>query len=313
MLEIAKYVRAESLEEAYDLNQKKGNVILGGMLWLRLGSRRVNTAIDLSALSLDKIEEIPKDAPEAMADNGAQGMPEAMADNGASGMPEAMADNSTPGTPDGIREAAEMCGGYRIGAMATLRQLEKHEGLNRLTDGAIKDCVRDIVGVQFRNLATVGGSLFGRFGFSDVLTFLMAAGAKAELYHGGIVTVEEFARMPFDTDILTHVIFPGKKQRIGWQSFRNSRTDFSVLNCCVSLEEKETRCCVGARPMKAVCLRDEQGILKDGITPESARAFGRYVKENVKTESNLRGSGEYRSMLVETLTRRALLSAAEIQ
>lgn len=289
MLEIAKYVRAESLEEAYDLNQKKGNVILGGMLWLRLGSRRVNTAIDLSALSLDKIEEIPKDAPEAMADNGA------------------------PGMPDGIREAAETCGGYRIGAMVTLRQLEKHEGLNRLTDGAIKDCVRDIVGVQFRNLATVGGSLFGRFGFSDVLTFLMAAGAKAELYHGGIVTVEEFARMPFDRDILTHVIFPGKKQRIGWQSFRNSRTDFSVLNCCVSLEEKETRCCVGARPMKAVCLRDEQGILKDGITPESARAFGRYVKENVKTGSNLRGSGEYRSMLAETLTRRALLSDAEIR
>ncbi len=301
MLEIAKYVRAESLEEAYDLNQKKGNVILGGMLWLRLGSRRVNTAIDLSALSLDKIEEIPKEASEAMADNGAPGMP------------KTMADNSTPGTPDGIREAAEMCGGYRIGAMATLRQLEKHEGLNRLTDGAIKDCVRDIVGVQFRNLATVGGSLFGRFGFSDVLTFLMAAGAKAELYHGGIVTVEEFARMPFDRDILTHVIFPGKKQRIGWQSFRNSRTDFSVLNCCVSLEEKETRCCVGARPMKAVCLRDEQGILKDGITPESARAFGRYVKENVKTGSNLRGSGEYRSMLAETLTRRALLSAAEIR
>lgn len=301
MLEIAKYVRAESLEEAYDLNQKKGNVILGGMLWLRLGSRRVNTAIDLSALSLDKIEEIPKDASEAMADNGAPGMP------------EAMADNSTPGMPDGIREAAEMRGGYRIGAMATLRQLEKHEGLNRLTDGAIKDCVRDIVGVQFRNLATVGGSLFGRFGFSDVLTFLMAAGAKAELYHGGIVTVEEFARMPFDRDILTHVIFPGKKQRIGWQSFRNSRTDFSVLNCCVSLEEKETRCCVGARPMKAVCLRDEQGILKDGITLESARAFGRYVKENVKTGSNLRGSGEYRSMLAETLARRALLSAAEIR
>ncbi len=195
--------------------------------------------------------------------------------------------------------------------MATLRQLEKHEGLNRLTDGAIKDCVRDIVGVQFRNLATVGGSLFGRFGLSDVLTLFMAAGAKLELYHGGIVTVEEFARMPFDRDILTHVIFPGKEQRIAWHSFRNARTDFSVLNCCVSLEEKETRCCVGARPMKAVCLRDEQGILKDGITKESARAFGRYVKENVKTGSNLRGSGEYRSMLAETLAKRALLTAAE--
>ena len=286
MLAIAKYVRADPKsigvgQYQHDMNQKKGNVILGGMLWLKLQNRRVNTAIDLSGLSLDKIEEIPNDAPEVRTDNG------------------------VPGTPDVIREAAAGCGGYRIGAMATLRQLEKHE------EGAVKDCVRDIVGVQFRNLATVGGSLFGRFGFSDVLTLFMAAGAKLELYHGGIVTVEEFARMPFDRDILTHVIFPGKEQRIAWQSFRNARTDFSVLNCCVSLEEKETRCCVGARPMKAVCLRDEQGILKDGITKESARAFGRYVKENVKTGSNLRGSGEYRSMLAETLAKRALLTAAE--
>lgn len=279
MIEIAKYVRAETLEEAYDLNQKKGNVILGGMLWLKLQKRRVNTAIDLSGLSLDKIEETP----------------ETPADDGAAKMPQAVS------------------GGYRIGAMTTLRQLEKHEGLNRVTGGAMAECVKDIVGVQFRNLATVGGSLFGRFGFSDVLTLFMAAGAKVELYHGGIVTVEEFARMPFDRDILTHVILPGKKQRIAWQSFRNARTDFSVLNCCVSADEKEIRCCIGARPMKAVCLRDEEGILNGGVTPESAQAFGRYVKENVKTGSNMRGSREYRSVLAEVLTKRALLSAAERQ
>lgn len=260
MIEIAKYVRAETLEEAYDLNQKKGNVILGGMLWLRLQNRRVNAAVDLSGLSLNKIEEIPE--------------------------------------------------GYRIGAMTTLRQLEQHEGLKELTDGAMKECVKDIVGVQFRNLATLGGSLFGRFGFSDVLTLFMAAGAKVALYRGGLVTVEEFARMPYDRDILTHVIFPGKKQDMAYLAFRNARTDFPLLNCCVSKEGEEIRCCIGARPMRAVCLRDEKGILRGGISRESAQAFGQYVKENVKTGSNMRGSGEYRSMLAQVLTRRALLSAA---
>ena len=30
------YVRAESLEEAYGLYQKKNNFVLGGMLWLKL-------------------------------------------------------------------------------------------------------------------------------------------------------------------------------------------------------------------------------------------------------------------------------------
>ena len=36
MLTIKQYVKASSLEEAYELNQKKSNVVLGGMLWLKM-------------------------------------------------------------------------------------------------------------------------------------------------------------------------------------------------------------------------------------------------------------------------------------
>ena len=57
MITIQNYVRAQSLEEAWQLNQKKTNRILGGMLWLRLGSGNVNTAIDLCDLGLNTIEE----------------------------------------------------------------------------------------------------------------------------------------------------------------------------------------------------------------------------------------------------------------
>lgn len=135
MLTIQNYVRAGSLEEAYALCQKKNNVVLGGMLWLKMQRNRVDTAIDLSGLGLDQIEETGSE--------------------------------------------------YRLGAMVTLRQLELHPGLDRLTQGAMAESVRHIVGVQFRNLATVGGSVFGRFGFSDVLTLLLALEARVVLYHGG--------------------------------------------------------------------------------------------------------------------------------
>ena len=67
------------------------------------------------------------------------------------------------------------------------------EGLSHYTEGAVKDAFRHIVGVQFRNLATVGGSLFGRFGFSDVLTLLLALDCDVELYKGGIMSIQEFA------------------------------------------------------------------------------------------------------------------------
>ena len=57
MLTIQNYVKANTLEEAYELNQARNSRILGGMMWLRLGNARIKTAIDLSGLGLDQIEE----------------------------------------------------------------------------------------------------------------------------------------------------------------------------------------------------------------------------------------------------------------
>ena len=263
MIEIANYVKPKSLEEAYELNQKKSSCVIGGMLWLKMQKKRVGTAIDLSDLGLDKIEE----------------------------------------TTDG----------YRIGAMVTLRQIELHEGLNRLTDGAARESVRHIVGVPFRNLATVGGSIFGRYGFSDVLTCFMAIGARAELYKGGSVSLEEFAKMPYDRDILTHIVVPRENMKTVYLSQRNTKTDFPVLTCCAAKTEKDLRIVIGARPMPAVCFRDETGILKEGITEESATAMGESVKKLVVTGSNLRAGAEYRKILSSVLTKRALLGIRKLE
>lgn len=57
MLNIREYVKVQSLEEAYELNQKRTNKVIGGMLWMKMGSRNIQKAIDLSGLGLDKIEE----------------------------------------------------------------------------------------------------------------------------------------------------------------------------------------------------------------------------------------------------------------
>ena len=57
MIKIKEYVKAESLEQAYELNQKRANRVIGGMLWMRMSSAQVQTAIDLSGLGLNTIEE----------------------------------------------------------------------------------------------------------------------------------------------------------------------------------------------------------------------------------------------------------------
>lgn len=226
MLKIKNYVRVQSLEEAYDLCQKKNNVVLGGMLWLKMQRRSIGTAIDLSDLGLNQIEE------------------------------------------DGEF--------YRLGAMVSLRTMERHHGLNELTQGAMKESLRHIVGVQFRNLATVGGSLWGRFGFSDVLTLLLALDAQVELHHAGRMSLEEFTQLPRQQhDILTHVLIPKGARQVVYQSQRNISTDFPTLTCALSKKDGEYTCVIGARPQMAQVYRDEKGLLSGGVTEETAGPLAR--------------------------------------
>lgn len=274
MISIKEYRKAESLDEAWELNQKKANRIIGGMMWLKMSRGRVQTAIDLSGLGLDTIEE---------------------------------------------REDA-----FIIGSMVTLRQLETHPGLNAYTDGAMKEALRHIVGVQFRNGATVGGSLFGRYGFSDVLTLFMTLDADVELYKGGVIPVAAFAEMSYDRDVLVRVIVKKKPEKYYYQSVRNTDTDFPALTCGAALtEDGGLRLCFGARPQKAMVLLDRNGVLvglragensvgrtESSVGPEDAavkraEAIGDYAAENIHTGSNMRGSAAYRSQLVKTLASRA--------
>ena len=194
--------------------------------------------------------------------------------------------------------------------MVTLRQMELHEGLSYYTEGAVKDAFRHIVGVQFRNLATVGGSLFGRFGFSDVLTLLLALDCDVELYKGGIMSIQEFAKLKRDNDILVHIVIKKTPVHICYQSVRNTVTDFPTLNLTAAIFADKMRISIGARPGKAMLFEDESGLLKgltDGsVTEEEIHTFAKEIKEKLPTGSNMRGTAEYRSHLAEVMTVRAL-------
>ena len=251
MISIKKYVRPQSLEEAYELNQKKQNRVIGGMHFLKMGKGTVDTAIDLCDLGLS-----------------------------------------------GIKETDEM---FEIGAMTSLRELETHEGLLRYTEGAVKEALKDIVGVQFRNTATIGGSLYGRYGFSDILTLFMCMDSYAELYKGGTVPLCEFSEMAHDRDIIVRLIIKKTPGHFSYRALRLSKTDIPVLNSAASFIDGKYRVTVGARPMRAVTVSDTRGFLTGGLTEEAIEGFSLRASETVPTGSNMRGSKEYRSRLVKVL------------
>lgn len=272
------YVRAQSLDEAYELYQKKPNFVLGGMLWLKMKNKTLGTAIDLCDLGLDQIDEDENE--------------------------------------------------FRIGAYATLRQIETHEALNAYTHGAIAESVRHIVGVQFRNVATVGGSIWGRFGFSDVMTIFRALGAKVQLHKAGIMDLDEFAALQRTTrDVLVSVIVPKNAKGVVYLSQRNQSTDFPVLTCAVANRSGRYVAVIGASPYMAEPVWDEDGILDclaDAKTDGNAALtdnsetnakidkFSEYVAEHIRFGSNIRAGAEYREIICRVLTRRAVTQSLDI-
>lgn len=256
MFTIKKYVVVDSLEEAYKLNQSRKANILGGLLWMKMGKKSIQTAIDLSNLGLDKIEE------------------------------------------------NEEC--FEIGAMATLRDLETHKELNEYFNDAIKNSVKSIVGVQFRNCATVGGSIFSRFGFSDPLTCFLALDSYVKLYKGGVIPMKEFVNMPYDNDILEKIIIKKDNRKISYMSHRNISTDFPVLTCAVSKTKDKFEVAIGARPQKAALVLDDENILSLEPTAEEIEKFADYVESKLAFGSNMRASKEFRSHLCKVLVKRCI-------
>lgn len=210
----------------------------------------------------------------------------------------------------GLDKIEETDGEYRIGAYVTLREVEVDERLNRATGNVLNAALRDIVGVQFRQLATVGGSVFGRFGFSDVICALLALDTEVELVDAGRVPLATFIDMPYELDILTHIIIHKHDYRASYQCVRKAATDFATANVCAARWDGTWHLSVGARPAKArlIC-GDALGVTSETPTPAEIESAVAAVRD-LTFSSNLWGSARYRRQVAGVLAARAIAEAA---
>jgi len=256
---IKNYVMAETIEEAYRLLQAgKSNTILGGCAFLKLGSKRIGTAIDLSKLDLDFIIE--------------------------------------------TEEAIE------IGAMTTFRAVETNEALNKYFSGIIPKAVGGILGIQFRNVVTVGASVYSRYGFSDFLTALLVLETEVELFNAGRMTLDSFLKKGAPRDILTKIIINKSEATASYQMMRNSIADYPLLNVAISKSTEGFRIVVGARPQRAELAAEASELLSSAkeINEEVIQAVVTAAIKELAFGSNMRGSREYRQAICKGLIARGI-------
>ncbi len=257
MFGLKDYIAVQSPEEGFRLLAKnKNNVILGGLLWMKMGKKQYHTGIDLKDLGLDKIGE--------------------------------------------TKESIE------IGSMVTLGQMEKDLLLSQWFGSIFSKGFEHIVGIQFRNLATIGGSVYSRFGFSDAITALLALNAKVHLHNAGIVSLEEFLSMSNKRDIILKIIIKKQQFKTSYQSHRVSATDFSILSIATSLCNTNWKISVGARPNRACLAQKTAGMLSASPGDDQIKAACEALVDEISFGTNQRGSKEYRQNLAKVLLKRGI-------
>jgi len=209
----------------------------------------------------------------------------------------------------GLDEITETDNEIVIGCMATLRQVEKYEALQEQYDGIISKSASSIMGVTVRNIATIGGTVAGKYGFSDLLPTLMVVDAELEFYKRGRVKLSEFMNEKgFADDILTHIYIKKVKSRGWFETMKNTAIDFPIINSAV-IKSPEGYCIViGARPYKAAYAIKSMEFInacKNPGTDEIAQAAD-IAADEMKFGKNQRGSAEYRKELCRTFVKRGL-------
>jgi CO/xanthine dehydrogenase FAD-binding subunit len=198
-----------------------------------------------------------------------------------------------------------------IGAMATYRQVETDPHILATSDGLIAKSVRDIVGVQMRNIFTVGGTVVGRYGFSHLNCALLALGADVEFHNGGRLSFADYLDGEGPRrDILTRVVVDGSQARGSFQAVQRYRNDFALLAVAAVRRDDGIRLAVGARPGRARLAEAAMAHLADSPSDGDWNAVAVRAGELATMELNFgddhRASAEYRRIVCPILVERAL-------
>lgn len=197
-----------------------------------------------------------------------------------------------------------------IGSMVTLRTIETNPAVLNLVDGILSNALGNIMGINIRNIATLGGSIMGKLSFSDIFPVLEVLDTKLIFYKHGEVTLEDFLNNPkFEKDILEKIKIKNKKGNGFFKKVATTPLDFSIVNFACSNINGFIKISVGSTPYIAKLCYQAMAYINDvkQINDESINECVIKALEELKVSSNNRASKAYRDELIKVYIKRGIL------
>ena len=205
----------------------------------------------------------------------------------------------------GLNKISESKDEVIVGSMVTQRDFENSDLVKSLFNDAIAFSTREVMGVNFRNLATIGGSIMGRYPFSDVITGLLPYDVSLEFYPESSMSLEEYLNYKGKMNAILVAIHIKKGSGKGfYKKVKTTALDFPIVNIAVAKVNNEYRIAVGARPMVASLAKEAMKYLNEG-GKDYTRAAELAVNE-LQFLDNKDASKEYREDLAKVYVRRGL-------
>lgn len=191
----------------------------------------------------------------------------------------------------------------KVGAYVTLSEFESNLLIRKLSNGVVSNAVRQIMGPAFRNLATVGGSVYGRYPFSDLICILLPYEVKLNFYPEESMSLEEYLNYKGKVNkILTSIEINKCEGKAYFKKVRTTELDFPLINFAIVSRNNKNYIVVGSRPGSPT-LAKEAMKLADSNDYEGA-AIAAVNELSFMDSSNI--SKEYRQDLTKVYVKRGL-------
>lgn len=196
-----------------------------------------------------------------------------------------------------------------IGAMTTLHDLESNQLLNQYFGGIIAKASQSIMGITVKNIATIGGTIAGKYSFSDLLTVLLALDVTLIFHNKGSVKLSTFLTTNYpEKDILLSISIDKNTSFGYFHKVSRTSLDFAIINVAVTYQNSRYCIVVGARPGTAAYAINAMNYINqlNQITEEELEQTCRLASDELSFSSNFRGTKEYRKTLAYVYVKRGL-------